>query len=293
MYQQFVKPILSRTQIMTALVLLFVSIAVPAADDRSEDELGQRVAMVRTLLFESSAALKITASSDEEAHQKRDQAIALFESGAGPGDKASREERLNAAVAMLYEAVAAVSTSTNSDEKDRRDFDNKQRSLEALLAAHKRIMAEKGMAARHAALSDETEAEMRAANQLLAEGKVHEARVFLDKAYEKTKLSVERSREGETLVRELKFETPEDEYLYELDRNDTHRMLLTVLLEEKMKSARIKERVASFITSADEFRATAVRHADAKQFEDATEELERSTSELVKAIRSAGVYIPG
>ena len=117
--------------------------------------------------------------------------------------------------------------------------------------------------------------------------------MFLDKAYEKTKLSVERSREGETLVRELKFETPEDEYIYELDRNDTHRMLLTVLLQEKMKSDRIKERVESFITAADEFRATAVDSAEDKRFEDATAELERSTSELVKAIRSAGVYIPG
>ncbi len=293
MHLQLVKPTFSRTQIMSALVLLFVSVVAPAADDQSEDELAQRVAMVRTLIFESSAALKITAGTDEQAHKKHDQAIALFESGAGPGDKGNREEKLNAAVAMLYEAVAAVSTSDNSDAKDRRDFDNRQRSLEALLAAHKRIMAEKGTAARHAALSDEIEADNRAANLLLADGKVHEARVFLDRAYEKTKLSVEHSREGETLVRELKFETAEDEYLYELDRNDTHRMLLTVLLEEKMKSDRIKERVVSFITAADEFRATAVHHADASRFEDATAELENSTSELVKAIRSAGVYIPG
>lgn len=293
MHLQLVKISFRWTQVMIVLGLLFVSVAAPAADEKPEDVLAQRIAMVRTLLFESSAAAKIVASTDVEAHKKRDQAIALLESGARPGDTASREKQLNAAVAMLYEAVAAVSSSNSSDEKDRRDFDNRQLSLDALLAAHKRIMAEKGMAGRHEVLSDEIEADTRAANLLLADGKVREAREFLDKAYEKTKLSVEHSREGETLVRELKFETPEDEYLYELDRNDTHLMLLTVLLQEKMNSDRVKERVATFITSADELRVTAVRHAEDDHFEEAIEELERSTSELVKAIRSAGVYIPG
>lgn len=293
MQMQFIKLTHSRRVSFTALALLLTCNAALAAESIAEDALAQRISMVRTLLFESSAARGIKASSNEEAHNKRAQAIALFESASAPGDQAKREQQLNAAVALLYEAVAAASTNYSTDEKDRRDFDNRQRSLEALLAAHERIMREKGLGSQHEALLIDIDAENRSANDLLAEGKVVEARAYLDRAYDKTKLSVERSREGETLIRELKFETPKDEYLYELDRNDTHRMLLTVLLQEKMKSGSVKKRVETFVVTADKLRAEAVGHAGENRFEEATEALERSTTELVKAIRGAGVYIPG
>lgn len=106
-------------------------------------------------------------------------------------------------------------------------------------------------------------------------------------------LSVEHSREGETLTRQLKFETPRDEYVYELDRNDTHRMLVTMLLKEKLESEFTRKRVSGFLESADDYRETALEHADAGRFEDAISALELSTNELVKVIRGAGVYIPG
>jgi len=106
-------------------------------------------------------------------------------------------------------------------------------------------------------------------------------------------LSVEHLRTGETLLRELKFETPEDEYIYELDRNDSHRMLLTVLLEEKMKDERTKKQVAPFLESADGLREEAKKLASEGDFVEAIGVMERSTKEVVKAIRGAGVYIPG
>ena len=106
-------------------------------------------------------------------------------------------------------------------------------------------------------------------------------------------LAVEHSRSGETLTRELNFDTPKDEYEYELDRNDTHRMLVTVLLEEKLKSDSIRNRVAGFMEAAVQYREAAMGHADAGRYEEAIDALELSTNELVKVIRGGGVYIPG
>jgi len=278
---------------VVALLLLVLTHVVYAADADSKDELAPRVAMVRTLLFESSAARRIEDSGDEPAKLKRQQAISIFEEAIIPGDIDSRKARLNDAVALFYASAALVSDNSGSDQKNRQDLDRRQRSLDALLVAHERIMEEKGTADEHTLLLADIDADTRAVETLLAANKIDQAREHVDSAYEKARLSVEQSREGETLLRELKFETPEDEFQYELDRNDTHRMLLTVLLQEKMKDERVKDRVHLFVEEADKLRDGATDQASDQHFEKAIMLLERSTAELVKAIRGAGVYIPG
>jgi hypothetical protein len=174
-----------------------------------------------------------------------------------------------------------------------RDLDNRQQSLDALLSAHERIMDEKNSAEVHEALLEEIAADRLAAEALLKDGKTAEAKTHIDRAYVATKLSVERARTGETLLRELSFDTPKDEYEYELDRNDTHRMLLSVLLDDKMKNERIRNRVDEFVAASEKLRVQALAFAGNKEFKLAIQTMEASTKELVKAIRSAGVYIPG
>ena len=274
-----------------ALVLLASGTAV--AQSEGDDPLAKRVAMVHTLLYDSSAAKQIMSNGSEPALAKRREAIRLYEAAEAGGDLEMRRSQLNQAVAMLYEAVGLVKNGAHGDEKALRDFANRKSSLEALLAAHERIMDEKGKSQLHTLLLAEIEEDVNMAETLLAEGKAADARIRLDKAYEVTMLSVEHAREGETLTRELKFDTPRDEYAYELDRNDTHRMLVTVLLKDKLENEATKNRVAGFLEAADKFRQSALEHAGAGRFDDAISALELSTNELVKVIRGAGVYIPG
>lgn len=264
-----------------------------AAESGGDDPLAKRVAMVHTLLYDSSAAKQVINNGAEPALAKRREAIRLYEAAAAGGDVETRRSQLNQAVAMLYEAVNLVKNGAKGDEKALRDFDNRKSSLDALLAAHERIMKEKGKSQLHTLLLAEIEEDVGMADALLAENRVAEARTHLDKAYEVTMLSVEHSREGETLTRQLKFDTPRDEYVYELDRNDTHRMLVTMLLKEKLESEFTKKRVSGFLEAADKYRESALEHADAGRFEDAISAMELSTNELVKVIRGAGVYIPG
>jgi len=125
------------------------------------------------------------------------------------------------------------------------------------------------------------------------DGKPDEARVLLDETYESLKVSLEGLRGGDTLVRELKFETKEDEYAYELDRNDTHQMLIKVLLAETLENSPMRASAEKYIEKASGLRTEAEEAAGRKRFEEAIGLLEQSTKELIRAIRSAGVYIPG
>ena len=89
--------------------------------------------------------------------------------------------------------------------KIRRDLDNRQQSLDALLSAHERIMDEKNSTAVHDALLDEIAADRLAADALIREGKPGEAKAHIDRAYVATKLSVERARKGETLTARIEL----------------------------------------------------------------------------------------
>ena len=283
----------SKTLIPAVLALAILLTGPAAAQSSSDDPLAKRVAMVHTLLYDSSAAKQIMANGTEPALAKRREAIRLYEAAEAGGDIEMRRAQLNQAVATMYEAVGLVKNGARGDEKTYRDFENRKASLDALLAAHERIMDEKGKKQLHTLLLAEIEEDAGQAEALLAEGKVTEARVHLDKAYEVTMLSVEHARDGETLTRQLKFDTPRDEYAYELDRNDTHKMLVTVLLKDKLENEFTRNRVAGFLEAAERYRETALKHADEGRFDEAISALESSTNELVKVIRGAGVYIPG
>lgn len=285
--------VFSKVVVPVALAFAALISGATAAATDDDDPLAKRLAMVHTLLYDSSAAKQVMNKGTEPALAKRREAIRHYETAMSGGDVETRGAQLNQAVALLYEAVALVKNGANGDEKAHRDFANRKSSLDALLAAHARIMDEKGKSQLHTLLLAEIEEDADMADSLMAEGKVAEARAHLDKAYEVTMLSVEHARDGETLTRELKFETPRDEYAYELDRNDTHRMLVTVLLKDKLENEATKKRVSGFLEAADQYREAALEHAEAGRFEDAIGALELSTNELVKVIRGAGVYIPG
>ena len=283
----------SPAAIAVAIVAIMIAGNVPAFADEAEDPMASRDKLVRTLLYESSAARKVELSGNEAAMAKRAEAIEVFEAASKHEFGELREEQYNRAVALLYEAASLATSAADNDDKVQRDLDNRQLSLDALLSAHKRIMDEKNSASVHDALLEEIAADRMAAEALLTEGRTAEAKAHIDRAYVATKLSVERARKGETLLRELKFDTPGDEYEYELDRNDTHRMLLKVLLDDKLKNERIRDRVDVHVTKSDELREQAETQAGNKKYDTAIQTMEQSTKELVKAIRSAGVYIPG
>ena len=108
------------------------------------------------------------------------------------------------------------------------------------------------------------------------------------------KAAISSLRSGDTLVRSLNFATKAEEYHYEIDRNDTHLMLIKVLVDEKRATnPQLDQQVQKYLNKSQELRAGAETAAAKKDYEQAVKLLEESTTELVRAIRNAGVYIPG
>ena len=273
------------------------SAAAAVRPPEHKEQLARRLASVTMLIEKSSAAKQIEASAIPEALALRGKARGLRQQADDAyktGNYANASRLLDQAAKMMFESVRLASPEQVTGEKKRRDFDNRMESVKALLAAQKRISAEKRLGAKGTETSNAIEAQVRAAAALAAAGKLDQGRALLDKVYLTTKLAVEGLRQGDTLVRSLHFASKAEEYLYEVDRNDTHRMLIKVLLDEKRASnAALESTVQKYMAQATVLRGKAEAMAAKKDFESAIRLLEDSTRELVRAIRSAGVYIPG
>lgn len=261
-------------------------------------QLESRLQSVDKLLTTSSAAQTIKGSDNQAAKQKHEQAVTLYQKAKqadSKGDDQQAADLLKQATTTMFEATRMIEKDQSFLVKDLRDFDSRKESIQSLCTAYENIAEEKG-------ITSEEENELHAfvhqrleqAVVLKDDNRVKEGRKMLDEAYVAAKVAIEHLRGGETLVHSLNFANSEEEYHYEVDRNDTHRMLVNVLLKEKMeKNSSARSMVDKFLGKADLLRKQADAQALDGQYENAVGTLEQSTKEIVRAIRSAGIYIPG
>jgi len=293
---RFVIPerVISTSLLATVVVVSLLSVA--QADPTTATNMSSRLGYVERLLTESSAARRIEESGDAEALGLKAKATSHFDNARrfnDSGDVESAQTELREAIRLMTAAVQASSADEGVSSKEATDYARRRESLQALATAHDRIATEKGDKGMNRALQKKVAADLVVADALLEQGSADDARAALDTIYESIKVSLEGLRGGDTLVRELNFETKEDEYEYEVDRNDTHRMLVQVLLADKIENSPMRASAEKFISSAEALRSEAEGVAGNRQFEEAIELLEKSTKDLIRAIRSAGVYIPG
>jgi hypothetical protein len=285
-----------KTALTIVCLLVGLCAAGPAlAQDRDQTE--RRVQSVGTLIETSSAARQIDASGEAAARAKRDSARLIHREAAASlqaGDSAAAARLLDQATREMMDGVRLARPEQVTGEKSRRDFNARLDSAQALLAAQQRITQEKGATAEATEATRRIEAQIAQARQLAGAGRLDEARPVIDRAYLTARVSIEAMRRGDTLVRTLNFASPREEYDYELDRNDTHRMLINVLLADRKEAGgAMPVAMQGFVDRAAVLRGQAEAQAGRGEHGAAVHTLEDATRELVRAIRAGGLYIPG
>lgn len=253
---------------------------------------------VGKLLDASSASRQIDASKAPEALARRDKAREVYKSAqaelrAGNLEKSSA--LLTEVRSTFFDAVRLAAPEEVSAKKLENDYKARLDSVNALLGAYKRVANEKGSSSKSVNETvSQIEKSVKEGERFAQAGKYKEGRVELDRAYLVAKAGVSTLRSGDTLVRTLNFANKEEEYHYEIDRNDTHHMLIKVLAEEKRASnPALDQQIEKFVSKARDLRTEAETAAKRKDHAQAVKLLEDSTTELVRAIRNAGIYIPG
>ena len=255
-----------------------------------------RMPYIEKLLNQSSAAKQVINSSSSEAKQIRQQALELYRQANEKhrqGDNQAAADLLKQSSGLMFKAIKISTPTSMGEEQIIANYGQRKESVVALRDAFNRISDENNETNDKRKVNDQLEQLTRNADKLLQQGQNAEARIEIDKAYHLLQVSIESIRAGQTLVRSLQFESKQEEYLYEIDRNDTHSMLISLLVDEKQKSVTMRTKIVGFVAEADQLRLQAEAYAAEAAFEQAIELLELSTRQLVRAIRSAGIYIPG
>ncbi len=283
------------------LIPLFVVVVVysflpPVHADAEKTPAEHRVTNIYKLIHESSAAKQIINSANIEANTKRQEALDLFQVAQDKLTLGLDEESsilLKQTANLMFEALKLSTPASMTDDKVIIDYGKRRESVIALKEAFIRISVENKERESKQKVSSQLEKLVSQADSLLKNGKSLQARAEIDKAYHLLKVSIDLIRSGQTLIRSLNFANKEEEYHYEVDRNDTHSMLVNLLVEEKKQSAYMQKNIQKFVDQAKNMRQQAELHAKYEAYEKAIDLLEQSTKQLVRAIRSAGIYIPG
>ena len=92
-----------------------------------------------------------------------------------------------------------------------------------------------------------------------------------------------------TFSYDLNFETPVDEYNYELSRNNDYIRLIPIAIAQKQPSAGIQSLMDRYVQKAKVKRHDAESQFEEEQFEQAVKAMQESTKDLVSALKIAGV----
>jgi hypothetical protein len=274
------------------LLMLAILSCLPGAQAAVSD----RLPNIERLLNQSSGARQVINSNNSDALMKRQQALDLYRQAqekVDSGDETAASDLLNQAARLMFEAIKISTPTSLGENKEIDNYGQRRESVIALQDAFNRISDENNESETRDKVNAQLGVMISRADGLLQQGDSATARVEIDKAYHLLKVSIESIRSGQTLVRSLKFKDKEEEYHYEIDRNETHSMLVGLLIDEKKKSDAMKQKIVDYVAEADLLRQQAEVFASKNEHEQAIELLEQSTRQLVRAIRSAGIYIPG
>lgn len=123
-------------------------------------------------------------------------------------------------------------------------------------------------------------------------GDLQQANQTLDQALRLAESSLVSAHANETLVYSLDFETKQEEWEYELKRNDNYRLLVGMVLKERPVSGSSAAYIKSMIESNSSLRERADTLAAQKEYDAAIEGIDQATAQLERILKLVGVPIP-
>lgn len=268
----------------------------PVKPPENVDDGTAHLVFIARLIEESSAAQQVGDSENPAAHLRRNEAREYYRSAvdaSAAGDAERADQLGKKATQMMLKAVRLAEADEVVEAKNERDYLRRLESVNALLDAHKRVGAEDELGNEFSKTRQVIRLQVARAETLHQREQLEDARERLDAAYVALKLSLQAARDGETRIQTLSFANKQEEYEHEVARNDTHQKLVGLFMQDSETSEGMQKMVDNFLGKASELREQAEDQADDGDHEDAVNNLTESTGQLIRALRTVGIFIPG
>ncbi|WP_455205288.1 hypothetical protein [Kaarinaea lacus] len=247
------------------------------------------------MLLKSSSSKRVTSSNNDEAKAMQANAEKLASSAKEKlksGDNQVAYANAEEALSLLKQAARLVPSEEEAAELKERHSELKT-SLANFEQSHeenyKRIVKTKGEAA--AVDYDKTQvASLKTqSDELAKKGDYVNANKSLEKAQHMITEAIQKMLHAQTIVYDLNFETPQEEYEYELKRFVGYEELIPVAVEQKKPKEGAKKLMETYWKKGQQMRDAAVQKAEAGEWSVAIAMLQDATKEVRRALRMVGV----
>ncbi len=269
------------------LLLLFGSTAAMAdqtSQDADEKVVQQKLGLLDVLLNRSKQIKLINESDNQEAknHLAESRKYAdLAKASLENQDIKTASDSVNVALKALDSARATFSHRPNATLLEQAKY---RELLESIRTFRSSMSSETAANLENGKL-DEMLLRADAAKQ---KDDYVAANAELNRAYQLVISAVNGSYKEATLVYSLNFETPEHEYLYELQRYEGNKSLIDKLLAQKEQS-KTTSLVIRYLKQAVDTREEAEVQASQGKFEEAIITMEKTSSQLRRAMGMLGI----
>jgi len=263
--------------------------------------LAQKQAFARSLIEDASAVERIQASQDAEALRLFALAKDSYSSALAAlkdGDFAGAEKQLNDAMSAMGKARRRAPDAAALAIKQRAEYEQKLESVESLEKSYLSYLKSAGR--KSGAADKETEESaslgisrlMEAAKKHAKEDRPGDALRALEKAEQVMRSALSRVLGSTVLEYTMKFETPAEEYAFELERNRSYLELIPVAIAELKPTDEAKRKIESLVERNRVVIEQAREYAGQKDYRRALASVDTGTGYLQLALTAAGLAVP-
>jgi len=255
--------------------------------------INSKLKLLGTLVNESTTATRITASSNEQAHELLADAREAWQNATAArdaGDIDASEQQVKQGLETMSAASRMVEDVGRVQREQQQRYQQLRKRVLSFSEAFQRAVADKpGRSISDFLNRAEVSGLLKEAESLAHQADYVTANQRLVKAADAVELALSLARDKETLVHELKFDSPEDEYAYEIQRNKGYQQLIDLLKHKRAESDTKLLYVQKMVVENERLCEDAEALFKQGDTQAALRELEKGTDKLEMALRASGM----
>jgi hypothetical protein len=259
----------------------------------SDDALSHRLRLLERLVHEERLVKRITGSDNSEARRMLAEAQDMWEQAEvryEVGNHTAAAEFTRQGLAAVTAASRLVGDAGRKNEHDRSHYEKLRKRVLSFSEAFQRVVVEKPGQGIPALLDrDKVSGLLHEAEGLAVQGDYEGAGRQASVAASIVEQALASARDRDTLLHELSFATPKDEYEYEKQRNMSYRLLVNMLESEKTVNSTALAQVRAAVEENDAIRSLAEQMAQRGDLSEAIRQLEQGTDQLARVLRMSGL----
>ena len=252
-----------------------------------------KVNLLGRLVQDSPASVRIVKSENQGAKDLLQQATAAWHAATEELESMSiekAEESVKHGLILMTQASSSVADKERLENAQRTRYQQLRERIQSFTDAFQRIEKEKQ--SRDISLLLDLkgiDTLLNQAEELADRDSYMEANQLLSRAADNVEIALAQARHKETLLHDLTFNSREEEYNYEKQRNHSYVLLADLIRKKKTHEAYSLTRFQNALEENEILRKQAEKLASKGEIETAIITLEQGTQNLARTLRASGV----